>query len=132
MKFMLRVVVAAALACTWFGVAEAEEAKIWVASAARGEKLAERFCASCHLVREGQTNGVAAGVPSFKAMTNLPDERVANVLMIPHMPMPNMQLTRNEIADIVAFVAELRRKVEGQPPAGAPNTRKKPVYPSPS
>lgn len=110
----------------------AQENPTWTADASRGEQLSKRFCASCHLLEEGQTNGVTVGVPSFKAMTGLANERLSTFLMVPHMPMPNMQLTRNEIADIIAFIEELRRKVGGQPPAQDPKTRKKPVYPSPS
>lgn len=113
-----------------FGVA-ADDKKKWVADASRGKRLSEKLCASCHVVRPDQTRGVVAGVPSFRAMTDLPSQRITSILILPHAPMPNMQLTRNEIADIVAYIDDLRRKAAGEP---AKNTtpRDKPMYPSPS
>ena len=74
---------------------------------------------------------VVAGVPSFRAMTKLPRKRINRQLISPHAPMPNMQLTLKEIADILAFVEALRREAAGEPKA-APTPRKKPIYPSPS
>ena len=113
-----------------FGVA-ADDKKKWVADASRGKRLSEKLCASCHVVRPDQTRGVVAGVPSFRAMAELSGQRISSILISPHTPMPNMQLTRNEIADIITYIDDLRRKAAGEP---AKNTtpRKKPKYLSPS
>ena len=120
----------AALTALAFGAAAKDEKK-WVADAARGQKLSESLCAACHVVRPDQTRSAAAGVPSFRAMTQMPKMRILGMLIEPHLPMPNMQLTRNEIADIIAYIDDLRRKASGErEPKLTP--RKKPIYPSPS
>jgi hypothetical protein len=46
------------------------------------------------------------------------------------MPMPNMQLTRNEIADILAYFEELRRQAKDAPSAPATQPREEPKIPS--
>ena len=109
----------------------AEDSKTIVADAARGELVAVKLCSSCHIVRADQVTGAVAGVPTFRAMTKLPRHRISTVLMSPHAPMPNMQLTLKEIADILAYVEALRREATGEPNI-APKLRKKPIYPSPS
>ena len=131
MKSQLR---SALIAASVLGVpfnAAAERPEQFVADAARGELVAVKLCSSCHIVRADQTSGVVAGVPSFRAMTKLPRQRINRQLITPHAPMPNMQLTLKEIADILAFVEALRREAAGEPGI-APAPRKKPIYPSPS
>lgn len=131
MKNLYKGAVFAALMTTLTFDVAAEDKKKWTADASRGERLSQRLCASCHVVRPDQTSSAVAGVPSFRALADLPGQRIFSILILPHAPMPNMQLTRNEIADIVAFIDDLRRKAAGEP---AKNTtpRKKPMYPSPS
>lgn len=109
----------------------AEEAKPFVADAARGELIALKLCSSCHIVRADQTTGAVVGVPTLRAMAKLPRRRISNILISPHAPMPNMQLTLKEIADILAYIEALRREATGEPKV-APTPRKKPIYPSPS
>ena len=111
--------------------ATADRPKQFVADAKRGETVALKLCSSCHIVRADRNNRAVAGVPSFRAMTKLPRERISSVLIVPHAPMPNMQLTLKEIADILAFVDALRREMAGEPKV-TPAPRKKPIYPSPS
>jgi cytochrome c len=130
MRLLQSTVFATAMASLLVG-ALAEDKKDWVADASRGLRLSERLCASCHLVRPDQSSAVVSGVPSFRAIAKLPNERVSSTLMRSHSPMPNMQLTRNEIADIIAFIVDLRRKAVGKPPANS-TPRNKPRYPSPS
>ena len=130
LRLLQSTVFATAIASSLVG-ALAEDKKDWVPDASRGLRLSERLCASCHLVRSGQSSAVVSGVPSFRAIAKLANERVSSTLMRPHLPMPDMQLTRNEIADIIAFIEDLRRKAAGKPPANA-TPRNKPKYPSPS
>lgn len=123
--------VALALAFALANDAAADDKQKWVADAGRGEKLSESLCASCHVVRSDQKRGAVAGLPSFSVMAQMPNMRIFAVLVAPHRPMPNMALTRNEIADIMAYIQELRRKQTGEPPTKS-TPRKKPIYPSPS
>jgi mono/diheme cytochrome c family protein len=80
------------------------------ADAAKGEIIAKRWCAACHLVSPEQTRAVA-DVPSFAAVARmkLPPERLKSFLMDPHPIMPNMNLTRSEIDDIVAYIRSLNQ-----------------------
>lgn len=83
-------------------------------SAARGEVLARRWCASCHLVSADQTKALA-DAPSFATLTGAKGrtpEALAAWLAMPdttHGRMPDLHLSRVEIDDIVAFAASLGR-----------------------
>jgi mono/diheme cytochrome c family protein len=79
--------------------------------AERGRQLAERWCASCHLVGPGQREA-SADVPTFSAIAgreDLPESLLAAFLTTPHPPMPNMALSRQEIADVLAYIRSLRQ-----------------------
>jgi len=76
---------------------------------AQGEKLARRWCAACHIVAPDQTRG-ADNVPAFATIARMPGfgaERIAQFLMDPHPKMPDMQLSRDEAADLGAYIASL-------------------------
>lgn len=75
-----------------------------------GKKLATLWCASCHVVAEDQASAMA-DVPTFAAIARDPlntEERLSQFLADPHPVMPNMSLTRNEVADIVAYIQTLK------------------------
>lgn len=80
------------------------------ADADHGADLAKRWCASCHVVGNGQTQA-SADVPSFASVARKPDfspERLAYFLLDPHPKMPNFPLSRTEAGDIAAYIASLR------------------------
>lgn len=80
------------------------------ADADHGADLAKRWCASCHVVANGQTQA-SADVPSFVSIARRPDfspERLAFFLLDPHPKMPNFPLSRTEAGDIAAYIASLR------------------------
>jgi mono/diheme cytochrome c family protein len=74
-----------------------------------GQVLAERWCASCHLVTSGQTQA-SADVPSFVSVARKTEKLdwLTGFLAEPHPPMPNLSLTRQEIQDLVAYFESLR------------------------
>jgi mono/diheme cytochrome c family protein len=77
------------------------------ADAANGELLAQRWCASCHIVAPGQTGG-ADNAPTFAAIAKIPgfsEDKLALFLMDPHPKMPDMQLGRGEAKDLAAYIA---------------------------
>jgi mono/diheme cytochrome c family protein len=81
------------------------------ADADNGLRLAERWCASCHVVSATQSKG-ADGVASFASIAQRADfsvEKLAFFLLNPHPVMPSMSLTRNEAQDIAAYIARLRK-----------------------
>jgi mono/diheme cytochrome c family protein len=81
------------------------------ADADNGLRLAERWCASCHVVSTTQSKG-GDSVPSFASIAQRADfsvEKLAFFLLNPHPVMPSMSLTRNEAQDIAAYIARLRK-----------------------
>lgn len=102
----------------------------------RGLELAKLACSSCHLISvQGQSKAIA-GVPSFRAIANLPEQtaaRIISVLVTPHRPMPQLQLSRREIEDLVAYFDTLRKPEAGKPLLQKKSpTKPKPKLPSPS
>jgi len=79
----------------------------------RGQELSQRVCSGCHSVSPGSAATVNADVPTFAAIANLPDataERLAGRIIVPHPPMPNVQLTVAEMRDIIAYILSLRQR----------------------
>jgi mono/diheme cytochrome c family protein len=78
-------------------------------NAERGAMLAKRWCASCHVVDATQAKG-SVDAPSFAALAAAPGktaEGFADFLTMPgttHSKMPDLQLSRVEISDIVAHI----------------------------
>jgi mono/diheme cytochrome c family protein len=75
------------------------------ADATHGRVLAERWCVSCHMISSGQAQATEA--PPFSTIARQPDldaARLAYFLMEPHPKMPSMALTRNEAADLAAYI----------------------------
>ncbi len=107
---MTRIRLSAALlivAVPFAALAQQPENKLRRADPQNGAALAQRWCASCHIVSKDQTRAVD-GVPSFQALAqrgNLSGERLAFVLLAPHPAMPAMTLTRNEAQDLAAYIA---------------------------
>jgi mono/diheme cytochrome c family protein len=90
------------LACT-------SEATI-AADADHGSTLAQRWCASCHVVSGTQRRGTDIA-PSFASIAERPDfsaEKLVFFLLEPHPKMPNMALSRGEASDLSAYIAEQR------------------------
>ena len=75
--------------------------------AAAGHALAQRWCASCHIVdRTGQGRDTA---PPFPAVANRnPEDRgwLRAWLTAPHPPMPNFNLSRQQIDDGIAYLRQ--------------------------
>jgi mono/diheme cytochrome c family protein len=81
-------------------------------SAQNGKLVAERWCASCHLVSPEQTRA-ATDVPSFVAIAKRSQAKLDWLLAFltdPHPPMPNLSLTRQEMADLVAYFELLQKQ----------------------
>lgn len=82
----------------------------FAADARHGKVLAERWCASCHLVAPEQRQA-SADVPSFAAIARnrgFNVDRLAFFLLDPHPKMPDMQITRGEAQDLAAYIKGLR------------------------
>jgi len=82
----------------------------FAADAAKGEIIAKRWCAACHLVASDQKQA-NSDAPSFASVArkNPSAKTLGAFLTDPHPKMPDMNLTRSEIADIVAYIKSLDR-----------------------
>jgi cytochrome c len=72
---------------------------------AAGHALARQWCVSCHVVEEGGPGSDTA--PPFAAIARQRGGDRAWVhawLSAPHPPMPNLNLTRQQIDDIIAYL----------------------------
>jgi mono/diheme cytochrome c family protein len=75
-----------------------------------GETLVKRWCAACHLVA-GDQKSATTEAPSFASVARRPGfdaAKIAFFLLDPHPKMPNMELSRDEAADIAAYIATLK------------------------
>jgi cytochrome c2 len=84
---------------------------VLAADARNGERLARRWCEPCHVVATDQRE-VTGEAPPFASVAKRPGfdaARIAMFLLDPHPKMPDMSLTRNEAADLAAYIATLAR-----------------------
>ena len=80
------------------------------ADAFNGKRLAELWCAACHVVAADQRQA-NADAPPFEEIAKRPnfsEPGLVTFLLDPHAKMPNMNLTRVEATDIAAYIRTLR------------------------
>jgi mono/diheme cytochrome c family protein len=80
------------------------------ADANTGLEIARRWCASCHIIEPNQRIGSDV-VPPFATVARTPNldaSKIALFLLDPHPKMPDMSLTRDETADLAAYIATLK------------------------
>jgi mono/diheme cytochrome c family protein len=80
------------------------------ADRAAGERIAARWCASCHVLGRGDPKARTEAT-SFAEIARIPEfnERLlAFFLLDPHPKMPDMSLTRAEAADLAVYIRSLR------------------------
>jgi mono/diheme cytochrome c family protein len=78
----------------------------FAANVSEGGRLAKQWCAACHVVSKDQTRGTTEA-PPFSSIAEKPNfnaARLALFLLNPHPVMPNMSLTRDEAADLAAYI----------------------------
>ena len=81
--------------------------------AVRGQALAERWCANCHVVNRAATTGRADGLPTFPALAARKDITAATLkgaMTATHSRMPDLQLGARDQEDLVAYIFSLRPK----------------------
>jgi len=81
-----------------------------IGDARKGKVIAERWCSSCHAVSRNQISA-SSDAPSFASISKRSQSEIdalAGFLADPHPPMPNLSLTREEIRNLLAYIATLR------------------------
>lgn len=79
------------------------------ADAAHGHALARQWCASCHAIDAAATT-TRDLPPSFAAVARRPGVSESSLrawLVSPHPNMPNFELSRDAIDDLVAYIRSL-------------------------
>jgi mono/diheme cytochrome c family protein len=83
----------------------------FAADADQGKAIAERWCASCHVVGKGQTGAPTDQAPPFASLAARPGfgaERLALLLLVPHPNMPKLSLNRFEVTDLAEYILTLK------------------------
>ena len=75
------------------------------ADADKGKIIAQRWCASCHVVSPEQSKA-SVDVPTFMDISKRRTDAKAltNFIADPHPVMPQMALTRDDVADVVRYI----------------------------
>jgi mono/diheme cytochrome c family protein len=76
---------------------------------ANGKALAERLCTNCHIVNADQEQAIA-DIPSFKEIGSRPGQTEGTIMafiVLPKHPMPQIPLTKSELADLSAYILSL-------------------------
>ena len=79
-----------------------------------GRQLVTRSCTTCHAASETATATDGAPPLSFVARDNKQNPAwIRGWLMDPHPPMPGIMLSRQQIADIIAYLNALPNETPG-------------------
>ena len=76
------------------------------ANARSGETLAQRWCATCHIIASDLQSGTTKAPPfsTIAGRPNFNETVLAFVLLAPHPRMPEMNLSRKEADDLAAYI----------------------------
>jgi len=81
------------------------------ADANQGKTIAQRWCAGCHVVEQGQKSPVTDQAPPFAVIARKPEfgaDKLAVLLLAPHQNMPKLALSRSEIADLADYISTFK------------------------
>jgi mono/diheme cytochrome c family protein len=83
----------------------------FAADPSNGERLAHRWCETCHVVSPAQLGATTDQAPPFATIARRPDfegGKIAMFLLDPHPKMPDINLSRSEAADLAAYIGTLK------------------------
>ena len=97
---------------SFFAMADVTQA----ADAESGRSIADRWCTACHLTSDSNADSrVVRGtdaVPTLASIARDPNRSpnwLRQWLTFPHPPMPDLNLSRSEIDDVVAYLQGMSR-----------------------
>jgi len=76
-----------------------------------GRAIAERWCTSCHDIGAGDTRSAKDLAPTFESVArrdNFSRVQLETWIGNPHPPMPNLNLTRREVDNLVEYILSLK------------------------
>ncbi|HEX6142557.1 MAG TPA: cytochrome c [Geminicoccaceae bacterium] len=75
----------------------------------QGRALVTQWCTTCHVVdRSGEGADVGPPLPALLDHDLRTPDEIRGWLADPHPPMPDLDLSRQEIEDVVAYLESLR------------------------
>ena len=78
---------------------------------AAGRRLAEAWCSGCHVIGPGVFGPVVDATPTFPSIARMPSTTGTSLralLLTPHSRMPDLQMSREQTDDVVAYILSLR------------------------
>ena len=81
-----------------------------VGDAGRGEEITAKWCVTCHLLNGPSGADTAPTLRNISAKGAQSPGFLRSFLAQPHKPMPPLQLSNQNIEDIVAYFADLSRQ----------------------
>jgi mono/diheme cytochrome c family protein len=78
-----------------------------------GRALAERWCASCHVVGTVATSAQSNGLPTFPALAARSDitaNKLKAQMNSQHSRMPNLEIGTRDQDDLAAYILSLKQK----------------------
>ena len=85
----------------------------WDQDIEQGHQLATRWCANCHVVERATAAASANGLPTFPAIATSPrttPELLRATMSAQHGRMPDLQLSKRQQDDLVAYIQSLKPK----------------------
>jgi mono/diheme cytochrome c family protein len=82
-----------------------------VGDPAAGRRLAETWCSTCHVIEPGASGPASDAVPTFPSIARMPSATELSLrafLQTPHARMPDIQLSREQTDDVIAYILSLR------------------------
>lgn len=116
-RYPSKICLSVVVAITGFCVMSAGVAAQTGGDAIRGAALAESWCQSCHIIDQRGTGRTVDPAPPFPLIASDPKKTPAYLqrwLSTSHPQMPDFNLGRREIEDLIAYIRTL---------AGAPTKR---------
>jgi mono/diheme cytochrome c family protein len=110
---MIRFVPAIAFAAALLGSPGATLAQLGPGDAQSGLRLAQQWCAECHVITRDQTRAPNAGVPTWPSIADNPattEFRLRAFFQTPHQNMPNIALSRGQTDDIITYILSLKAR----------------------
>lgn len=77
-----------------------------------GFERSKKWCAHCHLVGPGAGKVAQSDVPTFESIARRPGqtvEKTENGIFNPHPPMPDLQLSRDNVRELALYIMSLGR-----------------------
>jgi hypothetical protein len=77
----------------------------------QGKIIAERWCTGCHVVEREQKNSAVDQAPPFASLAKTPGfdaNKLAMLLLKPHPNMPELALSREEVANLAEYILTLK------------------------